>query len=151
MFLCAYASQQFSLQNLENCEVQVLDHSETVQVDVARNCKIFIGELASARCGSRLRLASLTRRLAVCCAWCVLCAVVVVVVVVFFWCALQPPAASLCFCGTSRTAPSPWQRASCSLAVVVVNCCCCCVCIVCVGEGGGKSVVPLCGCVHFTP
>lgn len=35
--------QQFNMSNLEDCEVLLLDHSETVQVDEVRNCRIFIG------------------------------------------------------------------------------------------------------------
>ncbi len=32
-----------NLQNLDNCVVKLLDHSETVQVDYVKNSKIFIG------------------------------------------------------------------------------------------------------------
>jgi hypothetical protein len=41
--------QPINLQRLENCEVRLLDHSETVQVDVVKNCKIFIGRALGRR------------------------------------------------------------------------------------------------------
>jgi hypothetical protein len=36
-----------NLQHLESCEVRILDHSETVQVDFVKNSKIFIGKRSS--------------------------------------------------------------------------------------------------------
>jgi hypothetical protein len=40
---CVVRSQPFTLEKLDNCEVLLLDHSETVQADNITNCKIFIG------------------------------------------------------------------------------------------------------------
>ena len=46
--------QPFNLERLDNCEVLLLDHSETVQADYITNCRIFIGTCDISRCCGRL-------------------------------------------------------------------------------------------------
>ena len=87
-----------NLQHLDGCEVRILDHSETVQVDFVKNSKIFIGAPAA--------------WVVACIGWnsCMGCSFL------FLVCSpashnpalclsVQPPAVSQCFFETLRTAP----------------------------------------------
>ena len=39
--------QPFNIEECEGCEIMLLDNSDTIQIDYCKDCKIFIGALAS--------------------------------------------------------------------------------------------------------